>query len=134
MRVCCTRPRQANESNWPHINEISDDELLQRNDESQAKLADLKCKVCGMPLMLGDCYLPIQHIGTGGFGCTFLAVNFRARTRKRVLKQFRSDRFVFQEQLRQATEKFQQEAEVLDTLNHPRIPRATLKVKIFSKH
>lgn len=122
MIVCCTRPRLSGEADWPHVNNISDD-LLQRTDgNASSDRAALKCK-CGMPLILEDRYIALKHIGEGGFGCTFLALNFKAGNAQRVLKQFRSEQFIFEAQLMRAQERFQQEAQILEDLHHARIPR-----------
>jgi branched-chain amino acid transport system substrate-binding protein len=126
MRICCTRPRLHGEiigADWPHINEISE-ELLQEDDENSGQQRlNQTCTVCGMPLVLEDRYVPIEYIGEGGFGCTFLTINFKFGNVKRVLKQFHSRQFLFAAQVAQAKRRFQQEALVLESLQYPRIPR-----------
>jgi branched-chain amino acid transport system substrate-binding protein len=126
MRVCCTRPRLPGEMigvDWPHINEVSEELLQEDDDDAGQQRLILTCTVCGMPLIIEDRYVPIEYIGEGGFGCTFLTINFKFGNVKRVLKQFHSRQFLFAAQVAQAKRRFQQEALVLESLQHPRIPR-----------
>jgi branched-chain amino acid transport system substrate-binding protein len=126
MKVCCTRPRLHGEmigADWPHINEISEELLQEDEEEAGQQRLNQTCTVCGMPLILEDRYVPIEYIGEGGFGCTFLTINFKFGNVKRVLKQFHSRQFLFAAQVAQAKKRFQQEALVLESLQYPRIPR-----------
>ena len=81
------------------------------------------CRSCGGQLLLKDRYRPVQPIGRGGFGRTFLAVDEHLPSQpKCVVKQL-----CFSEQdpeIHKAVELFHQEAVRLDELgNHPQIPQ-----------
>jgi len=81
------------------------------------------CLNCHAPLVLKNRYRPIQSLGSGGFGRTFLAVDEDSPSRRRcVIKQLyiqSDDEFVLQK----ATELFRQEAVRLEELGeHPQIP------------
>src|SRR3712207_1937199 len=81
------------------------------------------CHSCGSKLWLKERYCPIQPIGCGGFGRTFLAVDEDIPSKPRcVIKQFyhqSSGGLVS----KKAVELFHQEAERLDELGkHPQIP------------
>ena len=82
------------------------------------------CRGCGGQLLLKDRYRPVQPIGRGGFGRTFLAVDEHLPSQpKCVVKQL-----CFSEQdpeiHNKAVELFHQEAVRLDELgNHPQIPQ-----------
>ncbi len=82
------------------------------------------CQSCGLKLSVGDRYRPLQPIGQGSFGRTFLAVDEYLPSKPRcVIKQFFPKNLGFQ-QLEKATELFQQEAARLDQLGqHPQIPQ-----------
>ena len=74
--------------------------------------------------MLGGRYQIIKHIGQGGFGVTFLAVDMqRVRNPQCIVKQLKpraSDPYT----LREAKRLFDQEAQTLEELgNHDQIPR-----------
>jgi serine/threonine protein kinase len=81
------------------------------------------CLSCGATLLLKDRYRPIQPIGRGGFGKTFLGVDEQIPSKPRcVIKQL-----YLQTQgslaLKKATQLFHQEAQRLDELGqHPQIP------------
>ncbi len=81
------------------------------------------CRSCGATLRLKDRYLPIQLIGQGGFGRTFLAIDEDKPSKPRcVIKQFlpitQNPR-----SLKKAAELFEQEAVRLEELGeHPQIP------------
>ena len=81
------------------------------------------CLSCGCKLLLKDRYRPIQPIGQGGFGRTFLGVDEDIPSKPRcVIKQLH-----LQSQgslvLKKAAHLFQQEAARLDELGkHPQIP------------
>jgi serine/threonine protein kinase len=84
--------------------------------------------VCGMPLILGnDRYVPIEALGQGGFGYTFLAWDLKfpypnGTYATRVIKQFRSDQLGLPGQIESALRSFKQEVQILSTLKHPQIP------------
>ncbi len=85
--------------------------------------SDRFCMSCGAKLWLQDRYRPIQSIGKGGFGRTFLAVDEESLSKSRcVIKQLYLENpspDVFQK----AKELFLQEAVRLGELGtHPKIP------------
>ena len=81
------------------------------------------CHSCGSTLWLKDRYRPVQPIGRGGFGRTFLGVDEHIPSKPHcVIKQL-----YLQSQsslvLKKATQLFHQEAQRLDELGkHPQIP------------
>lgn len=81
------------------------------------------CISCGCQLVLKDRYRPVQPIGRGGFGRTFLGVDEHIPSKPRcVIKQL-----YLQSQgslvIKKATQLFHQEAVRLDELGkHPQIP------------
>ena len=81
------------------------------------------CQCCGDKLLLNQRYRPLNVIGQGGFGKTFLAVDEALVSRPRcVIKQF-----FLQGQSRQVTQKavelFQEEAKRLESLGqHSQVP------------
>ncbi|MBD2386999.1 serine/threonine-protein kinase [Cylindrospermum sp. FACHB-282] len=81
------------------------------------------CTRCGMPLLLKERYRPLQLIGRGGFGRTFLAADEHLPSKPRcVIKQLcfpEADG----ESFLKAVELFRQEAVRLDELQHPQIPQ-----------
>jgi serine/threonine protein kinase len=125
MEVYCTRPRTTDEA--PHWTRISE-ALLSSSDPQRQALQNCKCAVCGMPLILGnDRYVPIEALGQGGFGYTFLAWDLKfpypnGTYATRVIKQFRSDQLGLPGQIESALRSFKQEVQILSTLKHPQIP------------
>ncbi|WP_341731783.1 serine/threonine-protein kinase [Microcoleus sp. EPA2] len=94
-------------------------ECRQPQNSSTAKF----CLNCGSHLLLRQRYRPIEPLGKGGFGKTFLAVDEDLPSQPRcAVKQFQfydRDPEIFQK----ALELFRQEAIRLDELgNHPQIP------------
>jgi serine/threonine protein kinase len=81
------------------------------------------CLSCGIPLLLDKRYRPIQPIGRGGFGRTFLAIDEKHPSKLRcVIKQLHVESQNTWT-LKKAVELFHQEAERLHQLgNHPQIP------------
>jgi len=81
------------------------------------------CLNCGFNLLLRQRYRPIQLIGRGGFGKTFLAIDEDIPSQPRcAVKQFYfhdRDPEIF----KKAVELFHQEAIRLDELKHPQIPK-----------
>jgi WD40 repeat protein len=82
------------------------------------------CQTCGQSLILKQHYQAIRKIGQGGFGRTFLALDrSQEKTRRCAIKQltFESKN---PDQIRKATDLFEQEAQRLIQLgNHPQIPK-----------
>ena len=112
MKVYCTRPRQQHEA--PHLTEIPDQNLSGSHS----------CQICGMPLILQDRYVPIDELGQGGFGHTFLALDLKfGLESRRAIKQFRADLLLLPSAIAQAKRAFKREYETLDRLKHQQIPR-----------
>jgi serine/threonine protein kinase len=93
--------------------------LQPQNDDDQEV-----CLSCGSKLMLGGRYLPMEMLGQGGFGKTFLAIDQQIPSRPQcVVKQLYISNFP-RETIGKAKNLFYQEAEHLDSLgNHLQIPR-----------
>nr|MBE9180643.1 serine/threonine protein kinase [Oculatella sp. LEGE 06141] len=72
------------------------------------------CQSCGSPLLLQKRYLPLRRIGSGGFAVTYTVYDVQSNI-ERVLK-------VLVDQAPKAVELFEQEAQVLASLNHPGVP------------
>ncbi|WP_413199328.1 protein kinase domain-containing protein [Nostoc piscinale] len=81
------------------------------------------CSSCGGPLIaLRNRYRPIQSIGGGGFGKTYLAEDIDKLNERCVIKQF-APQVQGTGALKKATELFEQEAKRLQQLGkHPQIP------------
>ncbi len=110
MKIHCTRPGCDNPEN--HVTDITTPELV--------------CEACGMPLILPNNYLPVEPLGTGGFGSTFKAIYLplhnQGVTTYRVIKRLniKTDDPRLVEGIQQA---FQREAQILNQLGlHPQIP------------
>lgn len=113
IEVYCTRPDCRNPINYiPQTLLIS------------GSIPRLSCNCCQMPLILIGHFLPIQLIGNGGFGRTFLAMDLNSPTRRNcVIKQLHPITPLTPLQLQRIEELFLQEATVLDELIHPQIPQ-----------
>ncbi|MBU7585658.1 MAG: serine/threonine protein kinase [Nostoc sp. TH1S01] len=83
----------------------------------------IHCSSCGGPLIaLRNRYRPIQSIGGGGFGKTYLAEDIDKLNERCVIKQF-APQVQGTGALKKATELFEQEAKRLQQLGkHPQIP------------
>ncbi|WP_100897284.1 protein kinase domain-containing protein [Nostoc flagelliforme] len=80
------------------------------------------CANCGIPLIILRHYRPIQVLGSGGFGKTYLAEDVEKFNEICVIKQF-APQVQGTGALHKATELFQQEARRLQQLGeHPQIP------------
>jgi formylglycine-generating enzyme required for sulfatase activity len=81
------------------------------------------CQQCGSKLLLVDRYRPLQILGQGGFGRTFLAIDeFKPSKPRCVIKQFLPD-VRGKKALAKAAELFEREAMRLDELGrHEQIP------------
>jgi serine/threonine protein kinase len=80
------------------------------------------CQRCDTKLLLGDRYRAIRSIGSGGFACTFAAVDEHRLQTPCVIKQF-LPRQQNSEILLTSMNLFRQEACILRDLgNHPQIP------------
>lgn len=80
------------------------------------------CQYCGVPIALRNRFKASKLLGQGGFGKTYLAQDLDNRNKPCVIK-----RLTYKGPDAQSTEKarqlFEQEAERLDQLVHPQIPR-----------
>lgn len=83
---------------------------------------NVHCQYCGVPIALRNRFKALRPIGQGGFGKTYLAEDLDNRSKPCVVK-----RLTYRGSSEQATAKaqqlFEQEAERLDQLTHPKIPR-----------
>jgi len=116
MEIYCTRPGCPRPQNF--FPDLDDRATL-------TTVPQKYCISCGMPLILGDRYLPSRLLGKGGFGTAFLARDRHTPgMRQCVVKQFQPSGDLSPEQLRIAQQLFEREAEVLEELgsNHPQIP------------
>lgn len=116
MELFCTRPGCPEP-----VNPCPDFE----NPRILRTTRDRLCACCGMPLILGDRYLPIQWLGQGGFGAAFLARDRHTPgMRPCVLKQFKPAQQLTHDQHQLAHELFMREGEVLEELGreHLQIP------------
>ena len=110
MKIHCTRPGCPTPEN--HVTDITIPELV--------------CQACGMPLILPNDYLPVEPLGTGGFGFTlkaiYLPLHNQGMTTYRVIKRLniKTDEPKLVEGIQLA---FQREAQILNQLGlHPQIP------------
>ncbi|MBE9004477.1 ABC transporter substrate-binding protein [Fortiea sp. LEGE XX443] len=114
MRVYCTNPN----CHTPE-NDIADKFL-------PAKGKQKFCSNCGMRLVLRTRYIPLEQIGSGGFGRTFRAWDSNLE-HECLIKQLRltniSNAQWTPAQLQYIQKSFKREAQALCHLNHPQIPR-----------
>lgn len=109
MKIHCTRPGCPNPE----------------NDVTDITTPELVCQTCGMPLILPNNYLPVEPLGTGGFGSTFRAIYLplynQGVTTYRVIKRLniKTDDPRLVEGIQLA---FQREAKILLTLKNANIP------------
>ena len=83
---------------------------------------NLHCQYCGVRLALRDRFKALRQIGQGGFGKTYLAEDLDNRNKPCVIKRLTykgPDPYA----VAKARQLFEQEAERLDQLVHPQIPR-----------
>ncbi len=73
------------------------------------------CTICGAAIALKDRYIPLRKLGSGGFATIYTVWDLQNQT-ERVLK-------VLVETSPKARELFKQEAEILQSLRHPAVPR-----------
>ncbi len=133
MRVFCTH--ETSRSNASHCEEICVSELL-----NSTLMSSQKCQICGMPLVLDNRFLVENHLGSGSFGRTWLAVDLEGDFHeakgignwpKRAIKQFSpkvaSLQSVGYDDLQR---RFEEEANRLKFLDHPHIPKFIKYFKI----
>lgn len=120
MKVYCTRPFTHNQTE-PHLTEVVAENL---RDMDKKLLESVRCTTCEMPLILNGRYVPIEKIGQGGFGCTFLALDLSfGLDSKRAIKQFRSDHLLLPGEISLSKRAFEREYRIQDLLKHIQIPR-----------
>ncbi len=116
MDLYCTHPSCTKPKN------TFSDEIL--NSRSAKKIL---CSNCGMPLILQGHFVATNLLGSGGFGITFKTEDLDFPSTTRVIKQLhpqnRSGQILPPQTLQRMEEMFMREANTLDKLNHPRIPR-----------
>lgn len=116
MEILCTRPTCPKPQNY-----FADLSTPGTVTTAQQKF----CTACGMPLILGDRYLPEKLLGKGGFGAAYLARDrYTPTMRSCVVKLFQPSVTLTPKQLAIAQSLFQREAAVLEDLGHrhPQIP------------
>ncbi|HIK27133.1 MAG: serine/threonine protein kinase [Oscillatoriaceae bacterium SKW80] len=116
MEIQCTRPNCPQPINY--FADIDNKNTLQTVQQKY-------CISCGMPLILGGRYIPIQKLGKGGFGTAYLARDRYTPTMGYcVVKQFQPPKDLLPQQIQTAQELFEREATVLEELGnkHPQIP------------
>jgi serine/threonine protein kinase len=107
MDIYCTRPDCKTPLNYLE----SIESLLQQSAPPQRF-----CSSCGMKLVLGGRYVPLQPIGSGAFGFTFLARDLNTLERKCIVKQLRPQTSFKSDQLVVVENLFRREAAVLERL------------------
>lgn len=79
------------------------------------------CERCGQSLKLGDRYRGLREIGSGGFGITYLGIDERETNHPPcAIKQFSPHRT---NDAKVSSGLFRREAQSLQVLNHPQIPK-----------
>ncbi|MGB0564353.1 MAG: protein kinase domain-containing protein [Spirulinaceae cyanobacterium] len=115
MEILCTRPTCGASNHFP---DLDDPQSLKTTQQKY-------CTQCGMPLILGGRYIPIQLLGKGGFGAAYLARDrYTTSLRQCVVKQFLPAGDLSAEQLELAQGLFEREAQVLEEIGneHKQIP------------
>ena len=114
MKVYCTRPNCQNPVNFFNSSTWAD---------LQSKRQQF-CSACTMPLMIGGQYLPVEQLGVGANGVTFLAIDLYTKNRRQcVIKQFCPNPKLVSSQIAEIKDQFRQETQALEALcGHSRIP------------
>jgi serine/threonine protein kinase len=114
MQVYCTRPT------CPHpLNSIADLETA----VVPGQMFQRYCIACRMPLVLSGKYIPIEQLGSGAFGITFVALDINIRGRRCIVKQLRPTTILKPDQISKIKTLFEREAQSLDLLSEiPKIP------------
>lgn len=114
MHVYCTRPTCPNP-----LNSIADLETA----IVPGQMFQRYCIACRMPLVLSGKYIPIEQLGSGAFGVTFVAIDLNIRGRRCIVKQLRPTTILKPEQISKIKTLFEREAQSLDLLSEiPKIP------------
>ena len=74
---------------------------------------ELFCSSCGSSLLLNNIYRVLRYLGSGGFGSAYLVDDGKTRKVLKILHNTHP----------KAVSLFDQEADVLQKLHHPGIPR-----------
>jgi serine/threonine protein kinase len=107
MEIYCTRPNCKTP-----INYLESFESLSKQSAPPQRF----CSSCGMKLVLGGRYIPLQPIGSGAFGFTFLARDLNTIERRCIVKQLRPQTSFKSDQLVVVENLFRREAAVLEKL------------------
>lgn len=111
IEVHCTRPNCEELINYIRLPRLG---------------ANKVCNSCGMPLIFKGRYLPINLIGEGGFGRTFLALDLNHNENQKyvVIKQLHPKTSPSTpRELEAITASFNKEANTLEKLRHEQIPK-----------
>jgi eukaryotic-like serine/threonine-protein kinase len=111
MRVYCTNPKC----------EKSESDLTENLPDNINPEQQRYCHWCGTPLILKNRYLPLEEIGSGGFGKTFRShdFNLKAECAVKILcprQQLSPSELIIVEN------NFGEGARILNSLTHPQIP------------
>jgi eukaryotic-like serine/threonine-protein kinase len=112
MRVYCTNP------NCQHPESNLIENLLDNINPEHQKY----CHWCGTPLILKNRYLPSEEIGSGGFGKTFRAHDFKFE-QECAVKILRPRQQLSPSQLQSVEDGFKRGAKILNSLKHQQIPK-----------
>jgi serine/threonine protein kinase len=114
MHVYCTRPTCPQP-----LNSIADLETA----IVPGQIFQRYCIACRMPLVLSGKYIPIEQLGAGAFGVTFVAIDLNIRGRRCIVKQLRPTTILKPDQISKIKTLFEREAQSLDLLSEiPKIP------------
>ena len=108
MHVYCTRPTCRTP-----LNSIADLETAIVPGQSFQRY----CTSCRMPLVLSGKYIPIEQLGAGAFGVTFVAIDLNIKGRRCIVKQLRPTTVLKPDQISKIKALFEREAQSLDLLS-----------------
>ncbi len=114
MHVYCTRPTCPRP-----LNSIADLETT----IVPGQMFQRYCITCRMPLVLSGKYIPIEQLGSGAFGVTFISIDLNIKGRRCIVKQLRPTTVLKHDQISKIKVLFEREAQSLDLLSEiPKIP------------